>query len=230
MTLSAHLLSMLAAAALPPAPLDGIRDDARLFSDKGRQALASEMRSFTEKTGLAIFVDASTFLPTGTNARARAKALRPVWTGARDGVVICIDRSSQDPPGIELSDAIWNRDSEPEVLAMLDNNLRFFSSRKLDEALTIEGVKMLMQRLTTLEDLARQRTRLWRPSDTLLAGAFAAILLVGMLLTVVLSRLLRRSESDSAAEYWFPDVNVGQRFGAPFGGGVIVELTYHRDL
>lgn len=230
MTFTAHLLSMLAAVALPPAPTDGIRDDARVLSEKGRAVLVKEMQAFTERTGLLMFLDTNTFLDGSTNTRLRAKQLLPAWSGARDGVVMCVDRSSQEPPGIQVADAVWKRPNDAEVLAALDEVLRGMNGRAVSEETVTSGLRALMERLTELHHRAADRSSVWKKSDLLLATYFLSSVFIGALLIWIISRRLRRSEGAAAVQHYFPEVVVGQRFGAPYGGGVIVELTYRREV
>ena len=221
---------MLAAAALPSAPADGIRDDARVLSERGRQTMVTEMGAFTERTGLRIFLDTNTFLESSTNARVRAKQLLAAWSGDKAGVLVCLDRTSQEPPGIQVSDPVWKRSSEPEVLAAIDEASTILSGAKVDEIAVVTGLRSLMAKLIKLDQLASARTKIWRPSDRLLAGGFLACVLIGGLATLLVSSRLRRSERAIATQHFFPDVSVGQRFGAPFGGGVVVELNYRREI
>ncbi len=230
MTFSAHLLAMLAAAALPPAPVDGIRDDAHILSERAQQTMVTEMKAFTERTGLRIFLDTNTFLESSTNARIRAKQLLTAWSGEKAGVLVCMDRTSQEPPGIQVSDQVWKRSSEPEVLAAIDEASVILSGPKVDEVAVVTGLRSLMEKLVKLDQLAGARTKIWRPSDKLLAGGFLACVLIGGLITLLVSKRLKRTEGELATQHYFPDVSVGQRFGAPFGGGVIVEVSYRREI
>lgn len=226
----ASLLSLLAVAALPPAPTDGIRDDARVLSERGRATLVKEMQEFNARTGLLMFVDTNTFLDNSTNVRARARQLLPAWSGVRAGVLVCIDRSASEPPCIQVADPIWKRSSEPEVLAVIDEATRRLGEQGMSETTLINGMRLLMEKLSELDQLATARAEVWKHSDRLLATWLLACALLGAACTWLISRRLRSSEGAESAQHWFPDVSVGQRFGAPIGGGVIVVLTYHREV
>ncbi len=57
-------------------------------------------------------------------------------------------------------------------------------------------------------------------------AAVAAALLVGSALLFGFHRWQERIESRVNAQYYFPDVRVGQRLGAPQGGGVVAAISF----
>ena len=67
----------------------------------------------------------------------------------------------------------------------------------------------------------------WRDLDSLImiavfSGFVIAIPLIGMLIR----RLLLSSSNESRKTYYFPDVQVAYRLGAPYGGGWVSEKSY----
>ena len=58
----------------------------------------------------------------------------------------------------------------------------------------------------------------------MLAGALLTVLICGGILARILSARRRVREAYESEVFYFPDVEVATRFGAPFGGGVIAEL------
>lgn len=230
MSLTACIAGLLAAAAsaLPPSPADGIRDDARVFPVEARAVLSAEMQAFTSASGIRLFIDTNTYLEADVNPGERCRQLVRAWCGEEPGVVICVDRASKPMHAIQISPALWARSSELEIMpALLAAAEQIGRSQVSAEGLT-EGARTLMKRLTRLEKLARARERVLDHSDKLLASAFGASLAVGGLVAWLLSRRMRRHEIAQAVQHTFPDVEVGQRFGAPNGGGVVVEVSFRK--
>jgi len=89
-------------------------------------------------------------------------------------------------------------------------------------------VRLLMKELTRLENEARQRSNAFRGTDMLFAGIFTGSLFIGGFVVMLIARRLGQGEEHRAARHHLPDVEVGQRFGAPCGGGVVVEVRYRR--
>lgn len=219
-------LALAAAPALPPVPADGIRDDARVFATETKAALVRDMQDFHTATGVRLFIDTNTYLEGDINPGERCRQLVKAWCGGDPGAVICVDRASKPMHAIQISPALWERSSELEVMPAMMAAAELIGRSQVNSDGLAEGARTLMKRLTKLEKLARSRERVMDHSDQLLAGAFAGCLAVGGLAAWLLTRWLRRYEKEQAVEHTFPDVDVGQRFGAPNGGGVVVEISY----
>lgn len=228
MSWAVTLLSLAAAAALPPAPQSGIRDDAHVFSPAAEATLAREMQDFRRATGFRLFIDTNTFLDSGSSTSDRARTLLHEWNGDEPAAIICIARSSTTSPSIYVSEAIWQRATMLELMTSIRAASLALNKQPLTEVEVTEGARTLMKELTKMERIARSRDRLFHRRDAYLAAAFVAILGLGSTLAWGIIRLLRRNEAERAVQHLFPDVEVGQRFGATCGGGVIVEITYRK--
>lgn len=221
-------LALAVAPALPPAPADGIRDDARVLTSEAKAILAQEMQVFTAETGLRLFIDTNTYLDGDMNPGERCRQLVRAWCGDTPGAVICVDRASKPMHAIQIAPAFWERSSELEVMPALMAAAEQVGQAQVSSDGLAAGARTLMKRLTELEKLAKSRSRVLDHSDWLLAAAFGACLAVGGLVAWILSRWLKRYEKEKAVEHTFPDVEVGQRFGAPNGGGVVVEMSFRK--
>lgn len=228
MSLAACIIGLALAAAppLPPAPADGIRDDARVLASENREALAKDIRAFTAETGILVFLDTNTYLASNTNPGERSRGLMQSWCGDQPGVVICIDRASKPMHAIQFSPALWERSSELEVMPLLQNVSELMGRTQITSESLDQAMHLLMRRLASQTQLSRLRSRIFDHSGKLLAAAFGGCLLLGGLGAVLVTRWLRRYETQQAVQHFFPDVEVGQRFGAPNGGGVVVEISY----
>ena len=92
--------------------------------------------------------------------------------------------------------------------------------------LSLAALRIVLQRLTELHALAERRAVPMEERDWQLAGTLLAALL---LLALVGHGWLRRVDVDELSDLEpleLPEVEVGQRFGAPAGGGVLVEIQY----
>ena len=232
MILSTGVLSMVAAvaAALPVAPADGLRDDAHVFSSETQAALAKEREQFGRQTGLRLFVDTNTYLDGTLSGGERARALLRAWSGdpPQRSVIVCVDRSSRGLPVLHVSADLWQRYNEPQLITVLRSVAEPMGRDKVTEESIVTGLRLLMKELTRLENVARQRGDVFQSSDLLFAGVFTGALFIGGFVIMLIARRLGQGEEERAVQHHFPDVAVGQRFGAPCGGGVVVEAQYRR--
>lgn len=221
-------ISMSVATALPPVPVGGVRDDARIFGEESRRVLSSQMEEFHNETGFQLFIDTNTYLELPDNTNDRARYLLKAWGGESPSVVVCIDRASQALPTIVASDAIWQRTTTLELMTAIRASAEQMGNRPITEAEAMDGMKALMDGLKRVESVARQREQLMSRQDLIIAGVFGIALVLGASLIWLVVRLLRSREATLSKQHHFPDVEVGQRFGAPNGGGVIVEISYRK--
>ena len=232
MIFSTGVLSMVAAvtAALPLAPVDGLRDDAHVFSNETQAALLQERTQFVQQTGLRLFIDTNTYLDGSMTAGERARALLRAWSGdpPQRSVMVCVDRSSRGLPVLHVSADLWQRYNEPQLITVLREVAEQMGRDKVTEESITRGLRLLMKELSRLETLARQRGSAFQSNDLLFAGIFTGCLFIGSFVIMLMARRLGQSEEHRAVQHYFPDVEVGQRFGAPCGGGVVVEVRYRR--
>lgn len=221
-------ISLAAATALPPAPADGIRDDARIFGDESRQVLAREIQAFHQDTGFRLFIDTNTYIELPNDTNERARSLMKAWGGDSPCAVVCVDRASQTLPSIVASDTIWQRTTTLELMTAIRSSAEQMGSRPITEAEAMEGMRALMRGLRRIESMARAREQLLNRQDIIIAGAFGALLVLGTGVIWLVVRKLRSREATLAQQHHFPDVEVAPRFGAPNGGGVIVEISYRK--
>jgi hypothetical protein len=229
MSLIATLISLAAAAALPTAPADGIRDDARVFGDLTRTELVKEMTTLQSETGVRLFIDTNTYLDSGTTTTDRCRALLNEWGKDVPAVVICLDRSSSAPPTVQISGSLWTQYGTLEIMKAQRNAVGKMEASPVTGEHVAAGARSLITDITKYAKTLRARDRVLNRRDTLLAGAFGAALLLGGGLLWLLVRFLGRHETQQAVQHTFPDVEVGQRFGAPCGGGVIVEIAFRKQ-
>jgi hypothetical protein len=201
----------------PPASL--ILDETRLFDEQGAAQTSAELKKAKTDLGLLVYVAGYPYLEHGA-VRDRALALADHWCGANPGLVIVFNRGDGQA-GIAASDGLWRRYPPDEAVEVLAAVTRLLADTKLaPEGRVKNAVQLTLQRMAELESTRRAREQPMTHSETKLAEWFAAALMVLGVLAWLALLLWRRHEA-RRQPLFFPEVNVGTRLGAPFGGGVI---------
>ncbi|MDB6117471.1 MAG: hypothetical protein JWO08_1252 [Verrucomicrobiaceae bacterium] len=219
---------MAAGITVPTMPRDGIRDDARAMTGEAREALAAEMKLFEQRTGIVIVIDTNTYLEQNVGTMDRCRALLDNWIGERPGVVFCMNRSVKPVPFLAFSRALSERYPEPDLSQAAGETTDAMANMSSPENRVPVGVRVMMERLRSLEKAASRRSQLFHHRDLLMMGGFSAFLLLAGAVTVLVVRHRHKVEDAEAVQHHFPDVEVAQRFAAPSGGGVVVEMDYKR--
>lgn len=218
--------SSLLAFTIPPAPADGIRDDARVMSAEGRGDLAAEMRKFEQRTGISIMVDTNTYLEANLSLATRCRLLLDQWLGGRPGAVFCVNRTLGPDAYIVFSQKLFERYPEPDLTQAAGETKAAMAKVSAPENRLPVGVRVLMGRLDALEKAAARRGALFHRRDLEMMAGFAGFLLAAGAVTALIVRQRHRVEQRDAVKHHFPDVEVAQRLGAPSGGGVVAEVGY----
>lgn len=214
-------LVCLLAAALPAAPVDGIRDDAHVIAASDHAQLANELAAFTRSTGIAFFVDTNTFRNEQINLGERTRGLLREWSQGQPAVLLSIERSTGAAPVVQLSHALWERFSEPELIALLqDTATQLTDSRDLSQSVPA-AMHTLMQRLGQLHHATNASTLPAQSAEQRLRLAFLTIILVGILLSFLRRCFSRSADARAARRLVFPSAHLLPRFAAPDGGGVM---------
>jgi hypothetical protein len=212
-----------AAAELPPAPANGIRDNAHTLEDAVEARLAAEVRRFEQDISGRFWWTAVTFPPDGKSLRQHARELRQHWSGDTDAVLLAYDRVS-DSQALSFSPGMWERYATTDLVMLMHHGALIMAEKQtpLEERLE-KSARLAMSRLREME---QQRARLLEKplpaSHQRLAMASGALLGAGALAALFCGSLARRRDRMSLWQLYFPDVQVSPRFGAPHGGGVVV--------
>lgn len=209
-----------AIAEADAAPSSLIHDEAGLLVQPHSEELARDLQMTREKAGVTLHIATVPFLTGGTTVRDRALALANQWVGEQPGLVIAIDRGDGQG-GIAASAGLWRRYPPDEVVLVLgDTTTLLADTRQPLDARLAHAVRLVSDRLVGMEMMRRAREQTLAAEETRLAGWFAAMLLIFSGTVWAAVALWRRHETRRGAIF-FPDVDVGTRLGAPFGGGVI---------
>ncbi|HRJ09653.1 MAG TPA: hypothetical protein PK490_10025 [Prosthecobacter sp.] len=216
----AAVLCSGAARSVEP-PRDGIHDDARAFGAQTRQVLAWEIAGASARAGCAFWVSVDSYNGSGRNIRRHARDLRRAWSGDADAVLLAYERSSNQL-GFSFSPGLWEKHT-PAALAVLVHEAGASMSRtdtSLEERLS-GAVSVLLEGMRRLEEGRIRSARPLSIADRRLAAYFTPVLAAGALLFFAAGMIARRGPGMDTRESCFPEVQVGCRFGAPHGGGVV---------
>ena len=209
-----------ATAETDTAPASFIHDEAGLLGRSRVEELTRDLQMTREKTEVTLHIATSPFLTGSTTVRDRALALANQWAGEQPGLVIDIDRGDGQG-GIAASAGLWRRYPPDEVVLVLgDATTLLADARQPLDARLEQAVRLVSNRLVGMETMRRAREKTLATEETRLAGWFAVMLLIFSGAVWAAAVLWRRHEARRGAIF-FPDVDVGTRLGAPFGGGVI---------
>lgn len=201
-----------------------IADSAHLLSAENHAALAAELESLFETTGCSVFVKAETYLDSGVTARSAARVARRQIAATGPTALFLSDRS-RDSIAISQSPDLWQR----YPMATLVENLRAAMQQAQTADLTpeqrlIRCIKTWAEGIRELEQERRASQQMITPSQRPIALGFGATLGLGTLAAMLLGWRDRKSLAADQQQILFPEIQVTQRLGAPYGGGVTAHL------
>jgi uncharacterized membrane protein YgcG len=197
-----------------------LHDDTTFFDNSQREQLLHDLQTTREKAGTSLHIAVVPFLNGNVAVRDHALALANEWLGEQPGMVILANRGDGEG-GIAASEGLWRLYPPDEAVLVLDDATTLLSNtRQPLETRVVQAVRLVSDRLVGMEIMRRARERTLAEQEARLAGWFAAMLLVIASMVWAGVAFRRRHEARRGAIF-FPDVDVGTRLGAPFGGGVI---------
>ena len=221
--------------AAPPAPADGIFDEARIFQrvPRLREALGQRLREFRERTGFEVYVVLLDGL-VGRDLQQEAKRLRNSWLGGEPGVVMAMDADTSacvlawSEPSIHAGDrklpVVGPGEVSPQERILIWRELGALERpeiRSHEDAAKL--VDALLRSLDKVVTPAEQEPPSRFGHLLLLAlGLGSALLLVGMLVAAA----VRRADHRASDRLFFPVVPVGERLKAPRGGGKVSSRNF----
>lgn len=217
------LAAMTAAQDLPAPPPNGLRDDTRALTEKVRAELVRDIASCRTALNVDVWFTAGTFLTSSQNIRSQARELRQHWSPGKDAVLLTYDRAS-DALAFSFSPGLWQRYPAAEIIGIMQRGGVVMADRRETlEARLSKTLRDLIQKLKSLEKQHLQSEITLSRHHLHLAQIFALSLSGGALLLGMIGIVARRQDVQAAWQSFFPQVQIGTRFGALHGGGVIVE-------
>jgi hypothetical protein len=216
--------------AMPPAPQNGILDLAELFSTEQKQALAAKLRLFREQQGFQIYIAAYTFVY-GEDSNQRAERLHSQWLKGRPGAVVVYDKGGTGSSGVLgmacLDGALSAQMNLGIILSaknVAEKNPEAVPSQRLQAA--VEEIMAGYARVRPVIDESQRSQRMsqWK----ILAGVLGVMLLSLGILSFT-QRYQKKLAVRDAESYLFPYAEISPRYGAPYGGGVVVQMHYGKS-
>ncbi|TDU81490.1 hypothetical protein EI77_00799 [Prosthecobacter fusiformis] len=208
---------------MPAAPANGLRDDTRALNEKIQAELAQDIATCREAIHADVWFNASTYVTAGQSLGLRARSLRQHWSPGKDAVLMTYDRAS-DSHALSFSPGLWQRYPSAEIISIIQRSLVTMADKTqpLETRLTL-SLRQVLRKLQALEKQRHQSAITLSRHHLRLAQSFAIGLGAGALLLLLVGVVIRRRDTQAAWQSFFPKVQVGIRYGAPHGGGVIVE-------
>jgi hypothetical protein len=224
---SCHGVALADDDTLPERPADFIRDDARTMDAGTKGLLSEEIRQFTARSGLQLYLDTNAFLLGNESALIRARRLVGHWLDPKTpGIVLCLNRGASVVPVLQYNGALQAAYPDGDLVT-----LSYEVAVNVDACLRPEekiptALRTVLHRMTALQSTAKLSKkalegREWTLALALLLGATGLGLVIHWLLLK-----LDKDELSALEQLELPEVEVGQRFGAPGGGGLMAELSY----
>ena len=215
--------------AQPAPPADGILDETRALPLETRRKLAAELSQFRQDLKCDAWIKATSFLANGSTIRREAQTSRRDLSATRPAVLMAYDRSSNSS-AVSFAPVFWERYPAAELIEIMQEVRRILSDPKLslDERLT-RATRSWIDRLRRMESV-RLRQSLWiQRREKSFVLAVPIILVVGAIIAALFGYLSRQRAARAALRFLFPEVQVGMRFGAAYGGGVTAEIKTNVD-
>lgn len=215
---------------MPAAPADGILDKANVFTPAQRKVLAAELEAFRKKEQFRIYIVAYTFVY-GEDSNQRAQRLGQLWLAKEPGIVIVFDKGGKgDSPVIGMA---WQQDEE----ILLPNTLMLGILKKAKAAADKEPVREPIKGLTAavhafISDFDQVRVIIdakrseARARQVKIVLCVLGAMFVSLMLLALVNKHQRNRERKKEEFYLFPEVEMTPRYGAPYGGGVVVQMHY----
>lgn len=203
-------------------PADGIHDGARALNAETHAAVAAEIADLKAQLGTEVWLSAETRGGGAGQLRTRARDLRRAWSSGVDSVLFAYDRAGEHT-ALSFSPSIWEKNSPAELAAAaMEAGVLMADKATPLEARLAAAMRAIMRRYKAMESARRRVEKPFLLLERRLA-AYVTPVLGSCLLVAFLAGAFRHNRRDGAVdEVWLPEVEVGRRFGAPCGGGVVV--------
>lgn len=201
-----------------------IEDSTRALTAAKKAELEQEMAAFEAETGVRLGIKTVAYLDPGVSMRTTVRQARQALAAEGPVALILVDRG-KNGLGISHSPELWQRYPLARLVEVLQRVLtraEADSQQGIEKALLI-AAKQWMADLRQLEKERQNAARLLQgPDQALLLGCALLFVGGGFGLRSLVTRRRRREVTDRR-QFLFPDVVVGQRLGAPFGGGHLAD-------
>jgi cytochrome bd-type quinol oxidase subunit 1 len=216
--------------AMPPAPANGILDLAEVFQTEGRKALEDKIKQFRSQENFQIYVDTHTFI-FNEDANQRAERLSRQWLVGRQGAVIVYDKGSTGSSAV--MGMAWRQDDARELPPRTVKGILLSAKAASEEKADAQpserlqaAVAELMAGYSRVRPLIDEHHQAMRRSQWKILACVLGIMLLALAILSFTQRFQKKLAQKDAESYLFPHAEIASRYGAPYGGGVVVQLHY----
>lgn len=214
---------------MPEAPPDGILDAAQAFTPEQRKDLSQKLLAFRKSHEFQIYIATYTFVY-GEDANQRADRLGNKWLKKQQGAVIVFDKGGKGAaPSLGMA---WQDEDigvpQPTILGMFLGVKSTFEAKPINrpnEGL-IAAADELMAGYARIRPIIETSRRNDRINQLKILGGVIGVMLLSLMVITFAQRFQRKMEKRDAESYLFPHVEIAPRYGAPYGGGVVVQMHY----
>lgn len=215
---------------MPPAPSDGILDNAEIFNPEQRKQLAAKIGKFLKAEDFNVYVATYTFVY-GEEARQRAWRLGRKWLEGKQGAVVVFDKGGGGTsPAIGL---IWQQDDQRSLQNRTIQGILEAASAAANkgtaEKPTVQvnaAVDEIIAGFARVRPILEAGHRLARNRQYMILGGVLGAMFLSLGVLMLMRRVQTRSARRNSESYLFPHVEIAPRYDAPFGGGVVVQMHY----
>ncbi len=214
-------LALLASGLAAAEPL-WVDDTTRALDPAQTAALQRDLQAFSEETGLRLHVKAIPYVDPGMTMRAATRLARREF-GRQGPVALILVERGRNGLGISHSPELWQRYPLARMIETLRSTLAKASASPAGsiDAKLLSATGQWMAEIRRLEQERRNAARLLQEPERPVLWTFLALLGAGGLATLLLTARSRTRAAANTQRYEFPEMLVGQRLGAPYGGGHI---------
>lgn len=206
-----------------PPPPDFIMDDAHALDPAIRRDMVEEIRALRADIKADVWFTASSFTNSGTNLRQQARDTRQRWSGDAPALLLAYDRTAN---GISLSfsPSLWERYPTSSMVELMRDAGRTVADSKLGLE---DKLALVLQdtgkRLRQWEIVRIQQGQWFQPDEKRAVALLIGVLAVLAVGAALFGAVSRHRSTRGGQSLLFPEVVVGMRLGAPYGGGHLAQ-------
>jgi len=211
---------------LPPPPTDGLYDDSSVLTEAQR-ATASRAVADARAAGVDLYIALYRFI-VGETIEERAERLKDAWCPDGASLIVVADTSTEQCTYLShVTDTEWLSTTELQRIFTESSTIAVES-----EGTSAEKILLIIENLSPrlVEAMGRHHSLTRHRVSPRAWVVFAGVTGISMALAAIAAAtwriVRRRRQSAVTIPRYFPTVIVGERFGGPFGGGVIAEVRY----
>ncbi|MBK1883079.1 TPM domain-containing protein [Luteolibacter pohnpeiensis] len=212
---------------LPQPPAFGVLDEAGLYTrnPEGLRRISDLVRGLEQRHGFKIYVVIETVLDSEGNPGERAMKLYRAWLPKGNGLVVVFQRDTKilgfgrDSEVAEDPDFLKQLVPSYETTKILWDEWNGFDRSEAAEVSLENLVQSLVTKYERYFQSLEQPPPKWRAFRLWLMAIGGISVLA--LAAFALVWLVRRLGIDAPQQFHFPEMEVPERLGAPYGGGMV---------